>query len=400
MPSPVASPSARLPGRTHIPFSPEFEFLLACCAVDAQEIRLRRVEEALGKKPNWPDVLRLGEHHSVLPLVYRSARDFPAEIPTATLEDMRVRYEQNARRNLQFTGELFRILDCLEAHQIPAIPYKGPTLAEKVYGDLALRDFSDLDVLVRPDDVLRTKTALRDLGYEPNIKLTQLQESAYLASGYEYTFDGPAGRNLLEIQWGIVPRFYAVDFSMGGLFDRASLSELNGRSVQTLAREDLLLALCVHAAKHAWIRLCWLRDIAGVAELEGLDWKLVERSARSLGIERMVAVGLVLAQDLLGAPVSDAIPKSWRVDREIETLRHAIAQHLPAAEEYNVESLAYFQLMTSLRERASDKLRFALRLAFTPGLGEWKMVSLPDWLFPLYRVVRLARLGGRMFRSS
>ena len=73
-----------LPGRTHISFSPEFEFLLACCAVDAQEIRLRRVKEALGKKPNWPDVLRLGEHHSVLPLLYRSARDFPAEIPTVT----------------------------------------------------------------------------------------------------------------------------------------------------------------------------------------------------------------------------------------------------------------------------------------------------------------------------
>ena len=141
---------------------------------------------------------------------------------------MRVRYEQNARRNLHLTGELFRILDCLDAHHIPAIPYKGPTLAEKVYGDLALRDFSDLDVLVRHFTFCVPSLRFGDLGYEPNIKLTQLQESAYLASGYEYTFDGPAGRNLLEIQWGIVPRFYAVDFSMEGLFERARLSELNG----------------------------------------------------------------------------------------------------------------------------------------------------------------------------
>ena len=77
------------------------------------------------------------------------------------------------------------------------------------------------------------------------------QERAYLATGYEYTFDGSAGDNLLEIQWDIAPRFYTVEFLMPELFSRAITFELAGRRVRTLAPEDLFLTLCVHAAKHA-----------------------------------------------------------------------------------------------------------------------------------------------------
>jgi len=52
-----------------------------------------------------------------------------------------------------------------------------------------------------------------------------------------------------------------------------------------------------------------------------------------------------------------------------------------------------------LRERARDKLRFLFRLAFTPSIGEWEVVRLPAPLFPLYRIIRLFRLAGRLSRS-
>jgi len=399
--SSLASTSAQRPARRLVlALPPEFELLLACCGVDAPETRLQRVGEALKQGAAWSDVIRLGEHHNVLPLIYRTMRDLSPAIPVAIRDEVRARYENNARRNLRFTAELFRILDCLEAHEIAAIPYKGPALAETVYRDLALREFSDLDVLVRPSCVLRAKAALRDVGYTPNIELSPAQEAAYLASGYEYTFDGPAGRNLLEIQWAIVPRFYAVDFSMEALFDRAISSELNGRRVRALAAEDLLLTLCVHGAKHAWIRLCWLRDVAGILQSCNLDWELVAQSARQLGIERIVGIGLLLARDLLHAPLPDRITERWQPDREMEALCRDLAQHLPAAEEYNVESLQYFQWMARVRERFTDKLRFAMRLALTPAISEWKMVNLPARLFPLYRVVRLGRIAAKMIRAS
>ena len=52
-----------------------------------------------------------------------------------------------------------------------------------------------------------------------------------------------------------------------------------------------------------------------------------------------------------------------------------------------------------LRERRRDRMRFLARLTFTPGPGEWETVHLPKSLFPLYRIVRLARLAARCVRA-
>jgi hypothetical protein len=348
---------------------------------------------------DWIMVLRLAEHHGMLPVLYQSLRELTANVPPGIVDDLRKSYEHNARRNLKFTAELFRILDSLEAHGIISIPQKGPVLAESIYGDLALRSFSDLDILVSPSDVLRVRTVVQELGYAPTLSLSSLEERAYLATGYEYSFDGPAGRNLLELQWNIVPRFYAVDFDCGELLERAVSANVSGRTVRALCPEDLLLSLCVHAAKHAWIRLCWLRDIAGVLQSQVADWSTIERQAAELGIKRMLEVSLVLAHRLLGADVPDSMREKSQ-DGVVERLCNEVTQRLVAGEEFNPESLAYFWLMLRLRENVRDKLRFAYRLTFTPSLGEWRLVRLPESLFFLYRIVRVARLLARVFRPS
>jgi Uncharacterised nucleotidyltransferase len=292
---------------------------------------------------------------------------------------------------------LIRILESLESHGIAAMPFKGPVLAELVYGNLALREFSDLDVLVPAPDFLRAKGAVSALGYAPGWSLTKAEESAYRASGYECAFNGPAGRNLLELQWRILPVFYAVDLELEGLFERAVETHLGEKRVRTLSAEDLLLALSVHAAKHAWIRLCWLRDIAGVAQSSSVDWKRLWRRARELGIERILRISLLLAHRLLAA---DIPPSEGSRDREIEPLCDRIARGIPNSEEYNTESLGYFRLMLRLRERPSDRVRFVMRLLFTPGPGEWEVLRLPAFLFPLYRVIRLFRVAGRFLHLS
>ncbi len=372
--------------------------LLACCSAgDAGSSGADR-DALLARVNDWPRLIQLAEHHGVTPLVFQALHNAADSVPTAILDELRNRYQHIARKNLQFTAELLRVLDCLEAHAIPAIPLKGPVLAETVYGELALRDFSDLDVLVQPQDVPKAKAALDALGYTVNTQLSEAEESAYLATGYEYTFDGPAGRNLLEIQWNILPRFYAVDFDGGEFFGRAQTVTVCGRAMRALSPEDLLLTLCVHAAKHAWVRLYWLRDIAGTMQSQTIDWAEFERRIRDLGIARMVGVSLLLAHRLLHSEAPEAVRGIWRADVEIERVSEEVQRDLLVAEEYNPESLQYFRLMMRLRERSRDQFRFLCRLAFTPSVGEWKAIRLPAPLFPLYRVIRMFRLGAKMFR--
>lgn len=176
--------------------SPEFDVLLACCRNPAPGSEILR--RALSREVDGERLVQLAEHHGVLPRVYPSL-SASALLSLEVREALRQRYEANARRALWLTQELLRVLEHLESRGIAALAYKGPTLAEMLYGDVAQRQFSDLDLLVQRADVPRVKSALQELGYEPDIQLTKRQERAYLASGYEYTFDRGEQQNLLDI---------------------------------------------------------------------------------------------------------------------------------------------------------------------------------------------------------
>jgi hypothetical protein len=48
--------------------------------------------------------------------------------------------------------------------------------------------------------------------------------------------------------------------------------------------------------------------------------------------------------------------------------------------------------MMRLREKWRVRVQFLWRLALTPSVGEWSVISLPATLFPIYRLLRVFRL--------
>jgi len=305
-------------------------------------------------------------------------------------------YQTNLHRAMLLARALIHLIDHLASKGIEVLPHKGLALAEFLYGDMALRQAGDIDLLVHAGELARIQEAVRELGYVPHASLSAAQQRASLKSGYECVFDSQAGRNLLEVQWAILPRFYAIDFNQEDLFSRAVSLKVAGYLMKTLSAEDLFLVLCVHAAKHVWGRLIWLCDLARIMVLPQLDWAWIAEQARKLGIVRIVRVSMLLTSRLLHVDIPAAADLHFGSDAEAESLANEIEGHITAAAEFNVESVAYFRLMMRLRENGRDRMRFLSRLILTPGPGEWAALRLPDALFPLYRLVRLWRLGGKL----
>jgi len=397
-------------------FGHEFDLLVACCADSLSRAHANRIRELLSSPLDWERMLRLVDHHCLVPQVYGTLSAFSHLVPARELNALRSRYQENARNALWFTAELQRILSYLESAGIPALPYKGPVLAKALYGEVSQRQFNDLDILIRPADVPKAKAALLALGYPCGPELGPQQEPAYIASGCGYVFHSPAGRNLLDLQWRIVPRFYSIDFDVADFLKRAdeislatqetmedgrprpSVPPRHGlsRPVRTLCAEDLLLVLCVHAAKHVWIQLSWLCDIAQLANSQPLDWNAIQDEARRLGIERILNLNLLLAHKLLGSAMPPQIQKRLQQDPSTKVLAAEILPLIERSTHYNTESIPYFRLMLRLRERRQDQARFLCRLVFTPSVTEWSTVRLPQSLRPLYCLVRLARLAKRL----
>jgi Uncharacterised nucleotidyltransferase len=390
---PIVSPREQSPTAALSTLSAEFEFLLICCSDLSDTDRERRIRAILRQPIDWQHFIEAAEDHGVLPRVSQTLSSLTDFVPAAPLQSIRRHYEANVQRTLWLTKELARVVRHLESHSIPTLPYKGPVLAELLYGNVTRRQFSDLDILIHSEDFSRAKVALQELGFEPGMELTVREERAYLRSGYEFTFDSANGRNLLEIQWQMMPRFYSVDFKVDEFFERAVTQDVGGLAVRSLCVEDLLLVLCAHAAKHAWIQLSWLCEIADLAKSPEIDWASVWRQAHMLGIQRMVSVTFSLAQRLLGAP----LPTMVQEDANVKSLTAVVIPIIQRSVPFDTETMAYFRLMASSRERRLDRARFWWRLATTPTLGEWSAVRLPAPLFPLYHVVRVIRLARRIY---
>ncbi len=348
---------------------------------------------------DWKKIIQLAEHHGVLPLVARNLIEYSKRLPPAIESELQEAHRVSLIRGLWFSSELVSIMRRFEAEQIPALPFKGPVLAQSAYGDSALRNFSDLDFLVSASNVQRAKRSLADIGYRSSKQLSSAVEQFWLRNGYEQCFDGPAGQHLVELQWALLPRFYSVDLPVEALLARARNVTVGNKRMLCLSPEDSLLALSIHAAKHLWGRLIWLVDIAETVRAETLDYNLLRSNANKLGVARMVAVTFWLAQSLLDLSLPPIAQEMIDHDPNVAALGELFADRISRSATYNFESTEYFKFIFRLRERRRDRIRYSWRLLSTPGQSDLDAVKLPEVLFPLYRMVRVARLLRRRSRK-
>jgi hypothetical protein len=242
---------------------------------------------------DWAALAPLTGFHRVAPLLALALQAGVASAAPDSARDALAAARANASRNLLLTGELARLVKQLDARGIPAIPYKGPTLAALLYGDPALRHYSDLDLLVQPQDLPAAKQAALALGYRPGTQDTH--HAIFLSRGHSEI--------KLELHWAIMREDFPLRLDLEGVWERCGRVSFGGLQATTLSLEDLLLVLCVHGANHWWLRLQWTCDVAQlIRRYPALDWAQVMARAKSAGGQRILFLGISLAHDLLGAP--------------------------------------------------------------------------------------------------
>ncbi len=171
-------------------------------------------------------------------------------------------------------------------------------------------------------------------------------------------------------------------------------------AVRALAPEDLLLILLVHGAKHLWERLIWLCDLAELLAVSpDLDWPRVLEAAHQRGVQRMTALGLALARDVLGVslprPVEEWLSTQPQALRLAAQLRRQLLARAPqsAANQGNLAghvAAADALLMQTIDTRL-HRLGFLWHLATAPPLKERATLDLPQSLDFLWCVLRPAR---------
>jgi hypothetical protein len=370
---------------------PETELLLRCASPPGNEKRAERIEALSGQPLDWQFLLRSAAEHSVLPLLYWGVKAVRPEIIPAALEQ---NFQQNTQNSMHLTSELFQLMALFTREGIAVLPFKGPTLAMAAYRNLALRRFSDLDLLVRQEDAMRARAILLQKGYSNTLQVHPKWEAAYMRAYDEFGLRGPKGSALVELHWAVTPRFFAVPLDIRPFWSRAVSVKVSGRGVPTLCPNDLALVLCLHATKHCWTTLSMVADLAWLMAAWNIEWDEVLERARELGSLRMVLLGVQLGATLLEIPVPEPVVRGVAADPKVGKLVAEVTARMfsegPVASAETILGAGAFHLRS--REGWRDRTRYVVRLAKTAGVEDWQFVELPTRLSFLYPVLRIPRL--------
>jgi hypothetical protein len=357
---------------------PEAQLLLCCARTQMDTASVERIITLLQENIDWAYLLRMASRHNLVPLLYRNLEAVaPITIPEAIRADFKEQIQVDIQGNFLLTKELLHLLALINQQCIPALPYKGPVLAVSVYGDLALRPFNDLDILVHERDVLQAMDLLISCGYEvirprnvsqagkshQSLSVKLLVEKSLWA--YQLVLWHRERQVVVELHWRITPK-YVFPNSPEELWKDLKPVTLCGVTVPSFAPENLLWFLCVHGAKHQWRRLGWLCDIAELIRVyPHLNWEQVVDQAIKLGIERRLYLGLLLANCMLKAPLPRAIEIKIHNTPHVRVLAQQVMERVFDDTEQTIgfPYLERFAFQLRAMDRMTDRGRYLLRFA-------------------------------------
>jgi hypothetical protein len=389
----------------------EDDLLLQCVRSYIDPPEADRIEGVASQEMDWEYVTQAALAHRVLPLLYYSLHTFcPKVVPNLIMHQLRELYQSNARRNLFLSSELLKLLKLLESHGIGAIAFKGPVLAVYAYGNLSLRQYLDLDILVRKRHFFKAKRVLLCNGYRLWREMTEKQELALLQSNHAFAFLPEPPTYSVDLHWAIAQPHHANALDMETLWERVESISLGGTSVVTFRPEEMMLVLAMHGAKHSWQQLGWICDIAQlVRSRPDLDWKRVIREADETGCMKGLLVALELVRNVVGGRVPGYVLQ--KIDRypRVKAIGRSVTRRLFSEKRgFLMEHFHYISIVSRLKQRVSDRFVYLLyewRKTVTPNERDQALVSLPVACSFLYYVVRPVRLTvtyglSRLIRSA
>ena len=362
-----------------------------CCARTRVDSRTReRLQHLAAGRVDWPSLIELASYHQLRPLLHRNlAKHCPAAVPELFLERLSVGTLRNAQSSLFLVEKQAEIARQLADRDILAVFYKGAFLAISAYGDVGLREFTDIDVLVAERDYSRAKNNLIALGYRPSADYE-----------YECSLVDESQRVCIDLHRAVTPPEFPVAVDFRQLWQRLQSISTGGVELQGPSPEDHLVLLCARLSADVWANKGRLAKITDIHEMVGssgsMDWYKVVGMAKRARASRMLQFSLQLARDLLGTS-----PPESAMDLLGHSSANELASHLTSVVLSRIEKpperpptklpmlkrhLCHAPLVYKTKAR-----RWWLRTV-TPNDRDRTFVRLPEDLSALYYLVRPVRL--------
>lgn len=389
----------------------EIQLIIECSKTAIDDKQRERLSSILSQPLDWSYILKISRRNGVLPLlswnlVQKFDQFLPSEIKTVLTET----FSKHLRQNMLQTSRMIEIVHLFKSNDIPALPYKGPLLAIQAYKNLALRHFGDLDILILPNHLEKALNLLSLNGYTVLTASHWLDNiKSCLKQKKDISLISEDNKVFLELHWKLSRSYFDIPIKTEDLWSESKITTLAGFEVNTLSANHLLLYLCLHGSKHSWDRLSWICDINElILSQNTIDWNQLIEDAKQLGCENVLNFGLYLAYEFfnLQVPITSQL-KNTKKYKTFRTLARETRTRLFSEDTRQLQLYDNYTYQLKLKERFQDKYKlhkYYARRYFHVLLNvnevDRRNISLPNWLYPLYYILRPTRLVYNFLSSN
>jgi hypothetical protein len=343
---------------------------------------------------DWDRLIHLSRRTRMLPQLHWALRPHAELVPESAWRTLDERASKVAANSRAATAELLRLVERFRREDCPMIPYKGPVLAVLAYGDVTLRHFSDLDLLIPRASIPRAASLIESLGYRLEHRSGRAAQAVHLGTEYHYLYRHPESGLAVELHGEAIPCFFSFPLTNEELGRRLETAMVDGQPVPSLSREDLVLLLAMHGTKHEWQCAEQVLSLAAlVGRSPGLQWEPLLERATALGGRRVLLLGLNLAHTWFECPLPERMVAEIDRDAMVAELTAQVWDYFLGIRKPATSAIQTASFQARSRERRADRLRYWILKIFAPNWDEVEWLPLPRRLMPLYWLLRPVRLA-------
>jgi putative nucleotidyltransferase-like protein len=372
--------------------TPDIQFLIKCCRTNPLDSDIGQICTHIKQLDNQQlmQFVDLSHSHRIFPVVYQFIQAHTKNLLSNEYHaELKQQYMSNIMKNMRMTAELVRIMKLLGKNGIEALSFKGPTLAKIAYGDIMLRQYGDLDILVDKKDAYIAGKFMCENGHNAIVPLNILQNSTYLNVAKDFCLVKERGGVYTELHWRLFEKKFniLIPENIKGEYQNVSI---NNFSIRTFPTELLLVYLCLHGSKHGWERISWMCDVDRLIRSDKIDWGKAIDIAENSHSNRSFYLGLNMSSSHLQTPLPDSVvEKMGKYDvTELKALTLINLSEKGVARNEFQKNRKSFLYQSKLYDSRTDKIYFYLNTFFGVSTTDCQTLMLPEKLRFLYVFLR------------
>lgn len=381
----------------------ELKLLLLCLEDNLYGSKENEIIKLCSEGIDWNKFQRLAIRHKIIQLIYVVLKNkYAAYIPESFLKEMKKTFLLNSSHNLYFTAVIHKIIEYFNEDNIECVPLKGPVLSEQLYGDISLRIFSDLDILVPEKKAFQAFNLLISKGFTPELNLNKKQFEAYMNSEDHMILTLGKKKLIIELHWELSDRYLSKPFTFEQIKHQLCQYDFNGKKILIFSHEDLLVYLCLHGSKHIWENFELIYLVVNLLKSD-LDWEKVLLLARTTYCYKKLLLGLSLCSQFFSCNLPDKIQSLITAEPEIKKLDQYVTSLLLNPIEnhiWDISKSKFTKYQFASLDRFQDKIRYFFFIVLFPTNNDWAANAIPDKYSFLYYFTRPVRLFYKLLKQK